>query len=451
MTSGAKVLVVDDDGTACKVLNRILRSDYEVTTFTESEDALRHFMAEGADIIMTDLKMPKMDGIELLTRVKKINDKVIVFVITGFSSVDTAVEAMKLGAYDYIPKPFEPDDVLIRVRRAIKERGLEECCHSFVQERKLLNDQYKIITNHAKMLDVMEMARKVARTDSTVLVQGETGVGKELLVRMIHQESRRRDFSFVPVNCSALSEGIMESELFGHEKGAFTGAIARRIGFFEVANHGTILLDEIATTDKRFQVKLLRVLQDRIIYRVGSPAAIDLDVRVIAATNQNLEEEAQRGLFRSDLYYRLSVVTITIPPLRERMEDVSLLAGHFLDKYRHINPRVTAIAPESMDILMGYNYPGNIRELENIIERAMILEGGDQLTPAALLISGNKNNEPGPAPNEEAPLNMKSAEKEHILQVLALCNGKKMEAARMLAINKTTLWRKMKKYGIDKE
>ncbi len=447
MYSKPRVLVVDDDSTACKVLSRTLRDRFQVMSFTDSEKALHHFLVEGADIILTDLKMPGLDGIELLTRAREIDERVIVFVVTGFSSVDTAVSAMRLGAYDYIPKPFEPDDVLIRVERALKERGLEARCRSLVRERDLGNDQYQIITGHDGMRNVLAMAAKVAKTDSTVLIQGETGVGKELLVRMIHRTSTRSEFPFVPVNCSALSEGVMESELFGHEKGAFTGATAKRIGFFEMADHGTILLDEIGTTDNRFQVKLLRVLQDRILYRVGSTTAVNVDVRVIASTNQNLEEEAQQGTFRSDLYYRLSVVTITIPPLRDRMEDVPLLANHFLQKYHHINTKVTGIAPESLQLLMGYPYPGNIRELENIIERAMILETSDTLTPAALLINSSE-----PASNssmaEVSPMTMESAEKEHIVQVLTLCNGKKIETARMLGINKTTLWRKMKKYGI---
>lgn len=441
-----RILVVDDDPTACKILTRMLRSEYRVSAFNDSEAALRHFIDHGAEIIMTDLKLPKMDGIALLTKAKQIEPNVIVFVVTGFSSVNSAVEAMRQGAYDYIPKPFDPDDVLIRIERSLKEKKLEEKCTSFEQERELRNNQYRIITDHPKMHELLELAEKVAHTDSTILVQGETGVGKELIVRMIHQWSRRKEFPFVPVNCSALAEGIMESELFGHEKGAFTGATSRRIGFFEMANHGTILLDEIGTTDNRFQVKLLRVLQDRIIYRVGSPSAIGVDVRIIASTNQDLEQEADEGLFRNDLYYRLSVVTLTIPPLRERMEDIPLLAAHFLNKYHHINPKINSIAAESLQILMGYSYPGNVRELENIIERAMILETGTSLTPNSLLIRGNT------APLGETtapPFSIQSAEKEHILQVLEICGGKKMETARILGINKTTLWRKMKKYGLD--
>jgi DNA-binding NtrC family response regulator len=445
MSAKPNILVVDDDATACKILARMLRSNYQVTVFDDSEAALQHFTTQGAEIIITDLKMPKMDGMALLSRARQIDPKVIVFVITGFSSVNSAVEAMRRGAYDYIPKPYEPDEVLIRIKRSLKERALEARCDSFAEERKLRDSQYRILTGHPKMHELLELAQKVARTDSAILVQGETGVGKELLVRMIHQWSPRNDYPFVPVNCSALAEGVMESELFGHEKGAFTGATTRKIGFFEMANHGTILLDEIGTTDSLFQVKLLRVLQDHIIYRVGSPAAIAVDVRVIAATNQDLEQEARQGLFRSDLYYRLGVVTLTIPPLRDRMADIPLLAEHFLKKYHQFNPKIETISPQSMQILQGYGYPGNVRELENIIERAMILESATTLSPESLLI---RSNTPESTESSAPAFTIHSAEKEHILQVLELCSGKKMETARMLGINKTTLWRKLKKYGL---
>lgn len=450
-----RIIVVDDDPVACKIMARMLRADYAVTAFEDSEAALRHFIESGAEILLTDLKIPGMDGLELLDRVKEIDPSVIVFVITGFSSVDTAVAAMKQGAYDYIAKPYDPDDVLIRVKRALKEKDLERRCHSYQQERRLEHDKYQIISQHPKMLQLLDVVKKVARTDSTVLVVGETGVGKELIVRKIHQWSGRGEFPFVAVNCSALSDGIMESELFGHEKGAFTGAAARKIGYFEMADKGTIFLDEIGTTDNRFQVKLLRVLQDRLLYRVGSPAAVKIDVRVIAATNQDLEQEARQNLFRSDLYYRLSVVTLQIPPLRERKTDIPLLADYFVRKYRQINPGVTAVAEQSLDLLARYDYPGNVRELENIIERAMILESGRELTPASLLIQGDKSlTEGGPGQDEASlpaqPFHIKAAEREHIMQVLRACKGKKIEAARMLGINKTTLWRKMKKYKLDR-
>ncbi|OQX10396.1 MAG: hypothetical protein BWK76_20795 [Desulfobulbaceae bacterium A2] len=361
---------------------------------------------------------------------------------------------MKLGASDYIPKPYEPDDVLFRLRRALKEQELEQQCRRYRQERKHEHDRLQIISQHQCMRDLLEMARKVARTDSTVLVIGETGVGKEMFVRKIHQWSPRSDYPFVAVNCGALAEGVMESELFGHEKGAFTGADARKIGFFELADKGTIFLDEISTSDNRFQVKLLRVLQDRAIHRVGSPAALKVDVRVIAATNQDLEQDVRDNTFRSDLYYRLSVVTLRIPPLRERMTDIPLLAEHFIRKYQHINPEARAISPAGLRQLQDYDYPGNVRELENIIERAMILAGGSELTPDNLLVQGGapaaslQKRQPA-EPGTSRPFDIGEAERDHILSVLEACQGKKLEAARMLGVNKTTLWRKMKKYRLD--
>ncbi len=272
------------------------------------------------------------------------------------------------------------------------------------------------------------------------------------MVKKIHRWSPRCNNLLVPVNCSAVAGGIMESELFGHEKGAFTGADKTRIGFFEMADKGTIFLDEIGSTDIRFQVNLLRVLQERMIYRVGSPRPIMINVRLVAAANQDLEEEVRAGCFRSDLYYRLSVVTITIPPLRERMDDIPLLADHFLHKYQHINPSVRGVSTAGYGMLQSYGYPGNIRELENIIERAMIIETTDTLRPESLLIPRQERGGRGETDNSlsvfNRPGNIREMEKNHILEVLAACNGKKIEAARRLGINKTTLWRKMKRYGI---
>ena len=447
------IIVVDDDPMAGKILVRMLRAEYQARSFVSPRQALAHFMEHGADIVITDLKMPEMDGMELLRLVKEINGDAIVFIVTGYASVDGAVRAMKMGAHDYLAKPFNPDDVLVKLSRALREQQLEKQCSSYRQQEHRSTGGSPIITGNDHMLAVMAMARKAARTDSSILILGETGVGKELLVRKIHQWSPRCENLLVPVNCSAVAEGIMESELFGHEKGAFTGADATRIGFFEMADKGTIFLDEIGSTDIRFQVNLLRVLQERVIYRVGSPRPIRINVRLVAAANQDLEEEVRAGSFRSDLYYRISVVTITIPPLRERMEDIPLLADHFLRKYSHINPSVRTVSPAGYAMLNSYGYPGNIRELENIIERAMIIETTDALRPESLLIPRQESNGRGepdkPLPAFNRPGNMREMEKEHILKVLAACNGKKIEAARMLGINKTTLWRKMKKYGIS--
>ncbi|MBI2355150.1 MAG: sigma-54-dependent Fis family transcriptional regulator [Deltaproteobacteria bacterium] len=440
-----RVIVVDDDPLACRILTRMLGPDYLVDAFGNGEEALAHFRRQGAEIILSDVKMPRLGGMELLARVKEINPEVPVFIITGHSSLAGAVTAVKNGAYDYIAKPFDPDDVLARINRALKERRLEGTLAFYRQEQEQEQERHAPLTRNRRMAEVLELGRRAARSDSSVLIQGETGVGKELVARMIHHCSPRREHPFVPINCGALAEGVLESELFGHEKGAFTGAVARRTGYFELANRGTLFLDEIGTTGNPFQVKLLRVLQERCVTRVGSGTPVAVDARIIAATNQNLDEEARRGVFRSDLYYRLSVVTLQIPPLRERPEDIPLLAGHFMRLYRHINPRINGMSEEGWRLLERYDYPGNVRELENIVERAMILETSDLLTPRSLLVEGGAATG---APEEE-PLRMEEAERDHILRVLRSCNGRKLEAARILGINKTTLWRKMKRYGVE--
>ena len=447
MSEKIRIVVVDDDPLTCRILERMLSGTYRVSTYTDSEDGLRHLSSQGTDLLLTDLKMPKLNGFDLMARAHEIDPAILVFIITGFSSLDNAVAAVKKGAYDYIAKPFEPDDVQLRIARALKERALETQVERLQQERQRGQEQDAPLTCNTRMEELLELARRVAMTDSNVLIQGETGVGKEVLARFIHRHSSRAKGAFVAVNCGALAEGVLESELFGHEKGAFTGAIARRSGYFELADKGTLLLDEIGSTNANFQVKLLRVLQERLVHPVGSSRPVPVDVRLIAATNTDLAEAARGELFRSDLYYRLSVVTLHIPPLRERFEDIPLLARHFLSKFRHINPRVKDISPEGLARLQGYAFPGNVRELENIIERALILATGDSLGSDTLLLGGMT-----PAPiqaSEPPPLAMEEAEKKHILQVLAQCGGRKGEAADVLGINKSTLWRKMKRFGIE--
>ncbi len=443
-----RVLVVDDDPLACKILARMLGPDFHVDQFGNGSDALEHFRLHGGDLVLTDLKMPRLGGLDLLEALKKLDPQVLVFVITGHSSLESAVAAVKQGAYDFIAKPFDPDDVLLRINRALKERRLEGEVSLYRAEREREQSRHLPLTRDPRMLQLLELARRAARTDSTILIQGETGVGKELVARAIHQWSPRREQPFVAVNCGALAEGVLESELFGHEKGAFTGAHARRAGYFELASRGTLFLDEIGTTTNAFQVRLLRVLQERVVQRVGGGLPVAVDSRIIAATNQSLEEEARSGGFRSDLYYRLSVVTLRIPPLRERPDDIPLLAEHFVAGHRQINPQVSGISAAGLRALQGYDYPGNVRELENIIERAMILETGRELTPESLMLGEQRDNNPEPG---EATVRIDEAEREHVLRVLQNCNGRKLEAARLLGINKTTLWRKMKRYGIGEE
>lgn len=442
-----RVLVADDDPLACKILKRLLGPDFQVDAYANGEEALAHYRSRGADLLLTDLKMPRMGGLELLSAVKAIDPAALVFVITGHSSFESAVAAVKKGAYDYIAKPFDPDDVLLRINRALKERRLEETVSRYRQERTLEQERSHPLTLNPGMLQMLDLARRAARTDSSILIQGETGVGKELVARAIHQWSPRREFSFVPVNCGAIAEGVLESELFGHEKGAFTSAIARRTGYFEMASKGTLFLDEIGTTGSQFQVKLLRVLQDHTICRVGSSTPVAVDSRIIAATNRQLDDDTRQGIFRSDLYYRLSVVTLQIPPLRERPEDIPMLTEHFLKSFRTINPVVTTISADGMRLLRSYDYPGNVRELENIVERAMILANGTELTPQNLLVGTASDD----VVLEDEPQRIDEAEREHILRILASCQGRKQEAARVLGINKTTLWRKMKRYGLQQE
>ncbi|ABS26693.1 sigma-54 dependent transcriptional regulator [Anaeromyxobacter sp. Fw109-5] len=448
----ARILVVDDDPLAQRVLVRLLCPAHDVHAYGDPAAALRHLADRGADVILTDLRMPGLDGIELLSRARELDPEVLVFVITGHSSIASAVEATKRGAEDYLSKPFEPDDVLLRVERAIERRRLLARVRLQEEAAAPGGAHGVFLSPHPRMAALAEFARKAARTDSTVLVQGETGVGKEIVARLVHQWSPRAGRAFVSINCGALPETLLESELFGHERGAFTGAMARRAGYFEAADGGTILLDEIGATSPAFQVRLLRVLQERVVQRVGGTTPIAVDVRVIAATNEDLERAAGEGRFRKDLYYRLGVVTLVVPPLRERREDVGPLAEHFLRKYRHVNPAVRGVSPEGLAKLVAYDYPGNVRELENVVERAMILETGEALSPGSLLVGpgaalAGSRAERADAPQPE-PVAIDDAEREHIRRVLERCGGRRGEAARLLGIDKSTLWRKLKRYGL---
>lgn len=447
----ARVIVVDDDPLAQRVLARILAPAHEVRAFGDPAEALQELAARGADVLLTDLRMPGMDGLEVLARARELDPELLVFVVTGHSSIPSAVAAIRQGAHDYLPKPFEPDDVALRVERAIEARRLRARLRLHEDATAPDRDGAVFLSPHPRMRALLELARKVARADSTVLVQGETGVGKEMIARLVHAWSPRRAGPFVAVNCGALAETVLESELFGHERGAFTGAHTRRSGYFEAAEGGTLLLDEIGATTAAFQVRLLRVLQERTVNRVGGTAPVPVDVRVIAATNEDLAEAVREDAFRKDLYFRLGVVTLVVPPLRERPEDVPALAEHFVRKYRHVNPGVRGIAPDGLARLVAYDYPGNVRELENVIERGMILEDGPLLSPAALLVGLGPLAANGAPPASAAarPLGMEEVERDHIRTVLERCGGRRREAARLLGIDKSTLWRKMKRYGLS--
>jgi two-component system response regulator AtoC len=389
--------------------------------------------------------MPGMDGIELMKRAKEIQPNIEVIIITAYGSIPTAIAAMKDGAYDYIEKPFCPERAELLVKKLAEHQELVE---ENLSLRQRLEDRYRfenIIAKSSKMQRVIEAIKVVAKSNATVLITGESGTGKELVARAIHSQSHRRSKPFVAVSCAALPESLLESELFGHEKGSFTGAYAQKKGKFEFANGGTLFLDEVGEMSANIQVHLLRVLEEKEFTRVGGNEPIRVDVRVISATNKDLRKAIEKQEFREDLYYRLNVVNIELPPLRERKEDVPLLAEHFLHKFAQENQKeITGFSPEATEFLLDYDWPGNVRELENAIERAIIL-AKDSLVTVADLPHENML----PARSTVPGRNLKEVEKNHILNVLCETGGNYSEAARILGITRMTLYNKAREYGFD--
>ena len=390
-----RILVVDDEMIVCESCQRILQEEgYEVECALEGKDAFEKMKRDPFNIVITDLKMPGIDGMEVLRTLRKEYPDTVVIMITGFSTVETAVEAMKLGAFDYIPKPFTPDEVSIIVKKAIEQKRL---LLENIYLRQELQDKYglhNIVGKSKKMQEIYRIIAKVAPTDSTVLIYGQSGTGKELVARAIHFNSPRREKQFVPVDCAVLSENLLESELFGHVKGSFTGAIATKPGLFEVADGGTIFLDEVGNISLSIQAKLLRVLQEREFTPVGGTKAKKVDIRLIAATNKDLEKMIKEETFREDLYYRLNFVPIYLPLLREREEDIPLLASHFLKKYaEEMGKMIKGFAPETMEKLMKYPWPGNVRELENVVGRTVVLIDEEMVRPEHLILPGQKEKE----------------------------------------------------------
>ena len=382
----ARILVVDDEKSMRDLLSITLgKEGYDVLTAAGGEPAIEALHRESVDAVITDLRMPKVDGLQVLRVAKEISPDMAVIVITAVASTETAVEAMKLGAYDYITKPFKLDEVNLIVRNALERKRLRD---ENLYLRRQLETQHRfenIIGKSHVIAEVFDTIRKIADSPSTAMVTGESGTGKELVARAIHFNSFRRDKPFVSVNCGAIPEGLMESELFGHVRGAFTGAVSNKVGLFSAAEAGTLFLDEITEIPALLQVKLLRAIQVREIRRVGDTKDIKTDVRLIAASNRNLEEAVQEGILREDLFYRLNVIPIQLPPLRERREDIPLLVAHFLQKFsKELGKDVRAVTPEAMAVLERYRWPGNIRELENVLERAIVLGAGDMLGIDAL-------------------------------------------------------------------
>ena len=377
----ARVLVVDDEKSMRDLLSITLEKEgYDVLTAAGGEAAIEALRRDATDAVITDLRMPKVDGLQVLRAAKEISPDVAVIVITAVASTETAVEAMKLGAYDYITKPFKLDEVSLIVRNALERKRLRD---ENLYLRKQLETQHRfenIIGKSGRILEVFDTIRKISDSPSTAMITGESGTGKELVARAIHFNSLRRDKPFVSVNCGAIPEGLMESELFGHVRGAFTGAVSNKVGLFSAGEGGTLFLDEITEIPPLLQVKLLRAIQTREIRRVGDTKDMKTDVRLIAASNRNLEDAVKDGILREDLYYRLNVIPIQLPPLRERREDIPLLVAHFLQKFgKDLGKEARGVAPEAMIVLERYHWPGNIRELENVLERAIVLGAGDML------------------------------------------------------------------------
>jgi len=442
-----RILVVDDEEIVRESLSGWLQKDgYSLDVAPDGPTALEKVQAERRSILLVDLKMPGMDGLQVLQEVKKLQPDVAVVIMTAYATVDTAVQAMKLGAYDYLLKPFDPEELSLMVEKISAQQAL-------VRENTLLRKALKrehrfrdAVSKSPRMQAVFELARASAKSNSTVLILGESGTGKEVLARSIHAESEQAKGPFVAVSCAALTESLLESELFGHEKGAFTGAVARRKGKFEVAQGGTLFLDEVGDISPKLQVDLLRVLEERRFFRVGGNEPIDAEVRVIAATNRDLKKAVAGGGFREDLYYRLNVIPITLPPLRERREDVPLLVEHFLEQLSlETKKKVDEVSGEAMALLMAYDWPGNIRELRNALERGVVVSNGPVLQAANLGLSG-----PARPQADAGFATLEEVEKRHIAFVLEKSDGNVTHAARTLGIDRATLYNKIKKYELRK-
>jgi two-component system, NtrC family, response regulator AtoC len=447
-----KILIVDDETSVQNSLRMIFKNDYQVFIAGHAEEALTKIQSEEPDLVLLDIIMPGKDGIEILREIREFQPFIPVIMLTATRTVKTAVEAMKLGAYDYISKPFDVEEIRIAAHKALESRDLK------IENLRLqgeVEDRYRfdnIIGKSKEMREIFSTIRQISEKNSTVLIHGESGTGKELVARAIHYNSPRKNKAFTAVNCAAIPETLIESELFGHEKGAFTDAQNRRIGHFELAHQGTLFLDEVSELSLPTQAKILRALQERDFVRVGGTKTISVDVRLISATNKNLVEMMSQGTFRSDLYYRINVVPLQIPPLRQRKEDIFLLAQYFLDK--HAGSGRKKITAEAMDVLVAYEWPGNVRELENIVERVVVLSKGDTITaeelPAALK-SGSQAEliKRGVLDGRISFLDAeRDFEKDIIQEALKKSNFVQTRAADLLGISRRILKYKMDKYGI---
>jgi len=440
-----RILIVDDELSVRSSLMEWFREDgFVVETAEDGQAALRAMDHGPFDIVLLDLKMPGMDGIAVQKRIREIDPGATIIILTAYASVETAVEALKLGAFDYVTKPVDPDDLSNLVGNALRTRELAEENVRLKEKVTELTQAEPILAASAKMQHVLEMVRTVAETDSSVVIRGESGTGKELIARAIHVQSRRRYFPLVAVNAGSIPETLLESELFGHEKGAYTGAQYRRKGKIELANGGTLFLDEIGDISPKTQIDLLRVLETHRFTRLGGNQEITSDFRLVCATHTNLEQQVADGRFREDLFYRINVFSIQVPPLRERPEEILALTNFFVEKYaRAMGKPIVKVSPEAEAVLLAYRWPGNVRELENAVERAMVIGHGAVLEVHDLPVTARNG-----AADEPQARSLSALEKEHIARVLRECEGNVTHAAKVLGIDRATLYNKLRRYEL---
>jgi len=444
----ASILVVDDEPIVQQSLGDWFRQDgYQVDTASNAKEALKLAAEHAYDIALLDIKMPGIDGLELQERLAKEVPDLTVIVMTAYASIESAVRALKAGAYDYITKPFDPDELSHLVRRAAEHRSLRSENQRLKEQLASVAGPSPLVGVSAAMRHVSDLIDAVASSDATVLVRGESGTGKELVARAVHARSNRRFGPLVVVNCGALPEGVLESELFGHEKGAFTGAQFRHKGKFELADGGTLFLDEVGTVTPRVQVELLRVLEEKKVTRLGGTTSVKTDFRVVAATNQDLEAAVKEGKFRDDLYWRLNVFVIDLPPLRDRPEDIPALAEHFLERFTMaMNRPAMRFSKEALEVLGAYGWPGNVRELQNAVERAVVLGSPPEIQVGDLPMRVGSR----PESNGAGPLSLEEVERAHVRRVLDQCGWNVSQAAKTLGIDRGTLYAKIRRYSLER-